>query len=145
MTFIPKSDNFEARVRDSFAQQKVMQTFSASLGKIAPGEVEIVLPFRDDLTQQDGFLHAGVISTILDSACGYAAYTLMPEKANVLAVEFKINFLSPAIGECVIARARVKKPGRTLTVCEADAFAVQGGAEKLVAAMQSTMMAVLDR
>lgn len=145
MTFIPKSDNFEARVRDSFAQQKVMQTFSASLGKIAPGEVEIILPFRDDLTQQDGFLHAGVISTILDSACGYAAYTLMPEKANVLAVEFKINFLSPAIGECVIARARVKKPGRTLTVCEADAFAVQDGAEKLVATMQSTMMAVLDR
>ncbi|MFQ5627584.1 MAG: PaaI family thioesterase [bacterium] len=141
----PQSPNFASRVRESFALQKVMQTIGASLGKIAPGEVEIILPFRDDLTQQNGFLHAGIVTTILDSACGYAAYTLMPEDANVLSVEFKINLCAPAKGDTMIARAKVKKPGRTLTVCEGDVCAVQDGAEKLVATMQATMMMVLDR
>lgn len=145
MPFTPQSENFVERVQQSFVQQKVMQSFGARLGTVAPGETEIILPFRDDLTQQNGFLHAGIVATILDSACGYAAYTLMPEDANVLSVEFKINLCAPAVGEQIIARARVKKPGRTLTICEGDAFAVQNGTEKLVATMQATMMQVRNR
>jgi uncharacterized protein (TIGR00369 family) len=145
MKFNPQSPNFARLVRESFSKQKIMQTIGACLGKISPGEVEITLPFREDLTQQNGFLHAGIVTTILDSACGYAAYTLMPEDANVLSVEFKINLCAPATGERMIARAKVKKPGRTLTVCEGDVLAVQDGAEKLVATMQATMMTVRER
>lgn len=136
---------FEARVRGSFARQRVMQAIGASLTRVSPGEVEIVLPFREDLTQQHGFLHAGIVSTIADSACGYAAYSLMPADAAVLTVEYKVNFLSPAQGERMIARARVTKPGRTVTVCTCDVFAVKNGKERIVATMLGTIMTVRER
>jgi uncharacterized protein (TIGR00369 family) len=143
--FEPQDPNFESRVRGSFERQKVMVTIGASLTKISPGEVEIELPFRDDLTQHHGYLHAGVVTTIVDSACGYAAMTLMPADATVLTVEYKVNFLSPATGERMIARGRVTKPGRTVTVCTGDLFAFSDGKEKLVATMLATMMAVRER
>jgi uncharacterized protein (TIGR00369 family) len=111
------------------------------LVRVEPGLVEIKLPYRPDLTQQDGFVHAGIIATIADSACGYAAYSLMPPESEVLAVEFKVNLLRPAKGEMFLARAEVIKPGRTLTVVRADVFATTGTEEqKLVATMQGTMM-----
>src|SRR5436305_11761438 len=116
-----------------------MRLIGAALGEVAPGRIEITLPFRDDLTQQDGYLHAGVITTILDSACGYAAYTLMPVDASVLAVEFKVNLLAPAKGEYIVARGAVKRAGRTLTVCTADAYAVVDGEERICATMLGTM------
>jgi uncharacterized protein (TIGR00369 family) len=107
---------FEARVRASFARQGVMTTIGARLTRVAAGAVEIELPFRSDLTQQHGFVHAGVITTIADSACGYAAFSLMPAEASVLTVEYKVNLLAPARGDRFVARGRVVKPGRTLTV-----------------------------
>jgi uncharacterized protein (TIGR00369 family) len=107
--------------------------------------VDIRLPFRADLTQQHGFLHAGILGAIADSAAGYAAYTLMPAEAAVLSVEYKLNLMAPAAGEAFVARGRVKKAGRTLTVCTADVFALRGGEERLVATMQATMMTVVDR
>ena len=121
--FEPKDADFESRVRRNFAEQRVMKLIGASLTLVEPGVVEIEIPTREDLTQQDGFMHAGIITTVLDSACGYAAYTLMPAAASVLSVEFKVNLLAPAVGDLVIARAEVKRSGRTLTVCTADAFA----------------------
>ena len=136
---------FEHRVRDSFARQAVMTTIGARLSRVDTGEVEIELPYRADLTQQHGFIHAGIVSTILDSACGYAAFTLMPADAAVLSVEFKVNLLAPAKGERFIARARVKKRGRVISVCDADAFAVSEGGEKLVASMTGTMMCLEGR
>ena len=142
MTFTPKDPEYAARVRTSFAAQRVMATIGAALTHVGPGEVDITLPFRDDLTQQDGFLHAGMLATVADSACGYAAYTLMPATANVLSIEFKINMLAPALGSSVVARARVMRAGRTITVCRADVFSLREGAEKLVASMVGTMMAV---
>lgn len=136
---------FEGRVRDSFARQKAMATIGARLARVAAGEVDIELPWRDDLTQQHGYLHAGIVGTALDSACGYAAYSLMPPDAAVLSIEFKVNLLAPARGERILCRGRVKKAGRTIMVCEADAFAVTGGTEKLVASMTGTMMCVMGR
>jgi uncharacterized protein (TIGR00369 family) len=141
-TFEPKTPRFEERVRESFAWQGLMKSIGASLLRVAPGEVVIQLPFRDDLTQQHGYLHAGIVTSIADTACGYAAFTLMPEEADVLSVEYKINLLSPARGERFIARATVKRAGRNLTVCEAEVFAVNSGEEKLIAAMLATMMAI---
>ncbi len=143
-TFTPVDPEFGARVRASFARQAVMGTFGAELTRVEPGAVEIAWPFRQDLTQQHGFLHAGILATMLDSACGYAAFSLMPAGAAVLAVEFKINLLAPAAGERFVARARVIRAGRTLTVCEADAFALAGGSEKRVAHMVGTIMSVRD-
>ena len=143
--FAPKDPDYEARVRESFARQRVMETLGARLARVAPGEVEVELPFRDDLTQQDGFLHAGIVSTVLDSACGYAAHTLMPRGAGVLSIEFKVNLLAPALGERVIARGRVVRAGRTITVCTADAFALRDGVERHVSTMTATLMAVARR
>jgi len=134
----PKDPNFESRVRESFSKQKVMQLIGARLTKIAPGECEIGVPVREDLTQQDGFMHAGIVTTVLDSACGYAAYTMMSEGSRVLSVEFKVNLLAPAKGEMVRAAAAVKRAGRTLTVCTADAFAD----DKLCATMLATMICI---
>ncbi|HEX2204427.1 MAG TPA: PaaI family thioesterase [Longimicrobium sp.] len=137
---------FEARVRDSFAKQAAMATIGATLAHVGPGEVDIHLPYRADLSQQHGFLHAGIVATIADSACGYAAYTLMAAGAAVMSVEFKINLMAPAAGDAFVARGRVKKAGRTLTVCNADVFALRdGGDERLVATMQGTMIALVDR
>ena len=107
--------DFEARVRDSFARQRAMATIGAELTRVTPGVVEIELPFDEALTQQHGFLHAGVISTALDSACGYAAYSLMPAGAAVLTIEFKVNLLAPGRGERFLFRGSVTKPGRTMT------------------------------
>jgi uncharacterized protein (TIGR00369 family) len=143
--FLPADPLFESRVRASFARQQVMQTIGAALTAVEPGAVEIVLPFRADLTQQHGFLHAGIVATILDSACGYAAFSLMPANMSVLAVEFKLNLLSPGIGKQIVAKAQVKRAGRTLTVCTADAYAHGEGEPKVVATMLSTIMAVPER
>jgi uncharacterized protein (TIGR00369 family) len=143
MNFIPKDENFTEKVRDNFAAQTVMQTIGAKLIRVEPGEVEIELPYRKDLTQQNGYLHAGIITTIADSACGYAAFSLMPKGAEVLSVEFKVNLLSPAIGEKFVAKARVLRAGKTLTIVQADVFAYQNGREKQVATMLGTMMCLL--
>ena len=141
--FEPKDPDYERRVRESFARQRVMETFGARLVRVAPGEVEIGLPFSGALTQQHGYLHAGVVAAVVDSACGYAALSLAPAGAEVLSVEFKLNLLSPAAGESFAARARVLRAGRSVTVCAGDLFALgAGGAEKLVATMLGTMMNV---
>ena len=144
-TFHPVDADFEARIRGSFARQAFMSTLGARLTRVAPGEVEIELPFREQLTQQHGFLHAGAVATIVDSACGYSALTLLPPGVAVLTTEYKVNLLAPAAGEVVLARARVIKAGRTLTVARGDAFAVHDGQEKLVATMLATVMTVRER
>jgi uncharacterized protein (TIGR00369 family) len=136
----PADPDFEARVRVSFAAQKLMRTLRAELVRVVPGEIDIEIPFSEELTQQDGFIHAGVITSIADSACGYAAYTLMAADESVLSVEFKVNLLAPATGEKFSARAQVIKPGRTLTVCRADVFAISAGEEKMIATMLATMI-----
>ena len=136
----PVDSEFESRVRESFARQRVMQLFGARMERVAPGAVDIVLPYREDLTQQDGYVHAGVVTTVADSACGYAAYTLMPAGSGVLSVEFKVNLLRPAAGAEFVAEARVVKAGRTLTVTRCDVYARAGGEAKLVATMMGTMI-----
>lgn len=132
---------FADEIRASFAKQTIMGLIGGELTRVEPGAVEITLPYRTDLTQQDGYVHAGIVTTIADSACGYAAYSLMPPDSDVLAVEFKVNLLRPAKGEMFRATAEVIKPGKTLTVVRADVVAVSG-AEKyvLVATMLGTMM-----
>ena len=139
-SFIPPDPEFESRVRSSFHLQQLMKTINATLVQVTPGEVHIEIPYQQELTQQNGFIHAGIITSIVDSACGYAAFSLMTATSGVLTVEYKINLLSPAKGERFLAIGRVKKPGRTLTVCEGDVFAFAEGKEKLVATMQATMM-----
>src|SRR4030095_12725752 len=121
--FEAQDPDFERRVRESFQRQKVMELIGARMSLVEAGVVEIQIPTREDLTQQDGYMHAGIVTTVLDSACGYAAYTLMPSATLVLSVEFKVNLLAPANGDLIRARAEVKRAGRTLTVCTADAFA----------------------
>jgi uncharacterized protein (TIGR00369 family) len=132
----------DERIRSSFARMQTMATFGASLQAVRKGEVEIVLPFAPALIQQHGFIHAGVLATIADTACGYAALTLMPSEAAVLTTEFKINLLSPAKGDCFIAVGRVVRPGRRLMVCLGEVFAEEGGARKQVALMTASMMVV---
>ena len=143
----PSDPNFEARVRASFAEQAFMATCGANMTSVEPGNVAIEFSYRDDLTQQHGFIHAGVVAAVADSACGYAALTLMPPEAAVLSVEFKVNLLAPAAGERFRAIARVIRAGRTLTVCAAEVHAIHGDArdDALVAAMQATMIALVDR
>ena len=140
-------ERMRQRVRDSFAQQQVMTTFGATLTRVEPGEVVIELPYNASLTQQDGFLHAGVVTTIVDSACGYAAYSLMSETASVLTVEFKSNFVSPARGERFVARGVVRKSGRTLMVANGEVHAHGSDLTepRLVSMMQATMMALEPR
>ena len=138
--FNPPDPGFESRVRSSFNLQQLMKTINAKLVRVSPGEAHIEIPFQEALTQQNGFIHAGIITSIVDSACGYATYSLMTAASGVLTVEFKINLLAPAIGERFLAIGRVKKPGRTLTVCEGDVFAHNQGEDKLVATMLATMM-----
>ena len=136
---------FVARIRASFERQLMMHTIGATLETVAPGRADISLPFRADLTQQHGYLHAGVVATIADSACGYAAYTLMPADSSVLTVEYKINLLAPARGDRFVARATVLRPGRTLTVAQADVFASTGGTETRAATMLATLIVLRDR
>jgi uncharacterized protein (TIGR00369 family) len=140
---VARDPDFEARVRKSFARQRMMSTLGATLDRVGPGEVEIALPYREDLTQQDGYLHAAAITAIADSACGYAAFSLMEPNAAVLSVEFKVNLLAPAAGERFVAAGRVVKAGRTLTVCSAEVHAEERGARKLIAVMQATMIALV--
>lgn len=135
-------DDVALRVRHSFARQSLMATIGAELLQIKPGEVTIALPFRADLVQQHGYLHAGVVTTIVDTACGYAAYTTMAPDSQVLTVEFKVNFVAPALGERLIAHGRVVRAGRTLTVCAGEVHALRNGEAKVVALMQATMIAV---
>ncbi len=143
--FEPRNPDYCERVRESFRRQRVMAEFGARLGRIEPGEVEIILPFRQELTQQHGFMHAGIVATILDSACGYAAFSLMAAEASVLSIEYKVNLLAPALGDELAARATVIRPGRNITVCRGDMFARQGQGESLIATMLGTIMAIYDR
>jgi uncharacterized protein (TIGR00369 family) len=145
MNFEPSNPLFATEVRDSFARQTAMTTIGAELVSVVPGAVQISLPYRADLTQQNGYLHAGIVTTIADSACGYAAYTLMPPNSAVLSVEFKVNLLRPAKGEEFLAIAEVLKPGRTLTVVRADVFANPKSERVLVATMLGTMMCLTSR
>jgi uncharacterized protein (TIGR00369 family) len=134
---------FEARTRESFARQAAMATLGIRLQQVEAGGVQLLLPHRADLTQQHGFLHAGIVSTALDSACGYAAFTLMPAEAAVLTIEFKVNLLAPARGPLLRIEGRVIKAGRTISVV--DARALQGDDDALVATMTATVMTVLGR
>ena len=140
------ADDFEERVRSSFARQRAMATIGAELTRVTPGAVEIEMPFAEAFTQQHGFLHAGVISTALDSACGFAAYSLMPPEAAVLTIEFKLNMLSPGRGARFLFRGSVTKPGRTIIVADGQAYAFSAeGEARLVATMTATMMTVTGR
>jgi uncharacterized protein (TIGR00369 family) len=142
---VPSAD-FEERVRSSFERQQAMATIGAELTSVTPGTVEIELPYSSALTQQHGFLHAGIISTALDSACGYAAFSLMPENAGVLTIEFKVNLLAPGKGERFLFRGSVTKPGRTIVVADGQAYAFAADGEaKLIATMTGTMMTVTGR
>lgn len=140
--FEPKDTEFESRVRASFARQTLMRTIGARLTKVVAGSTEIELSFRDDLSQQHGYLHAAVVTAIVDSACGYAALSLTPAGKEVLTIEYKINFAAPAAGERMIARGRVIRPGRTVTLCAGDVFALSNTDEKLVATMLATMIVI---
>ena len=132
---------FAEEIKASFAKQTIMGLIGAELSRVEPGAIEITLPYRADLAQQHGYLHAGIVTTIADSACGYAAYSLMPPKSEVLSVEFKVNLMRPAKGEVFVAVAEVVKSGRTLTVVRADVFGVDhSGKRELVATMLGTMM-----
>ena len=133
------------RVRDSFALQGAMTTLGAQLTHLAPGAVDISFDWAPGLTQLHGFIHAGMLSAALDSACGYAGFSLMPEDAGVLTIELKINLLAPAKGQRFRCEGRVLKPGRTIVLAEGQAFAIDGGQEKLCATMHCTLMAVQGR
>lgn len=137
----PTDPHFASRIRESFARQKAMALIGASLGAVMPGAVEILLPFRDDLTQQKGYIHGGIIGMIADSAAGYAAYSLMPADCSLVTVEYKMNILAPATSS-LTARGEVVKPGRTLTVARAEVYAQDG---KHVATMQQTLMMLTGR
>jgi uncharacterized protein (TIGR00369 family) len=142
----PHDPNYAQRVRASFSRQQVMALLGAQLRTVDPGQAEIVLPYREELSQQHGFIHAGIVTTIADSACGYAALSLMPPGVGVLTIEFKVNLLNPASGVRLVARGQVVKPGRTLMVCTGDVTAERDdGTVSPVALMQATMMVVRDR
>lgn len=140
--FLPKAPNYEERVRDSFSRQRVMSTLGASLDSVRPGSIEVSLPFREDLVQQHGYLHAAVVTAIVDTACGYAALSLMPGDCEVLTVEYKVNLLAKAVGRRFIAHGWVVKPGKTISVCSGEVRADSGDGVKLVASMMATMFTV---
>ncbi|MCB0754702.1 MAG: PaaI family thioesterase [Flavobacteriales bacterium] len=140
MSFNPQFPDYKSKVEQSFASQKFMEHIGAELIDVQPGYCEIHVPFNDNLTQQNGFFHAGVIGTIADNTAGYASLSLMKEHSSVLSVEFKLNLMRPADGELLIGKGYVLKYGRTLTVCRADVFIVKDGIEKLCAAAQLTMI-----
>ena len=141
----PRDPDYAARVARSFARQGMMQTIGASLARVAPGEVEIVLPVAAAVSQQHGFVHAGAVSAIADSAAGFAALSLMPPNAGVLTAEFKINLLAPAAGERLVATGRVVKAGRTLTLSQAEVHAERNGERKLVALLTATVATIQGR
>ncbi|HKG61967.1 MAG TPA: PaaI family thioesterase [Pyrinomonadaceae bacterium] len=135
-----RNPSFADEIKQSFAKQTIMSLIGAELTRVEPGLIEINLPYRADLAQQHGYLHAGIVTTIADSACGYAAYSLMPPNSEVLSVEFKVNLLRPAKGETFSAVAEVVKSGRTLTVVRADVFGIEEEQASLVATMLGTMI-----
>jgi uncharacterized protein (TIGR00369 family) len=143
--FTPKNPEFRALATATFEAQQAMRTLGISIARLEPGEVDLAMDYSPAFTQQNGFVHAGVITAGLDNACGIAAFTLMPAGSDILTVEFKTNLLAPAKGERFVFHAEVIKPGRTLTVCEARAFALHEGAESLVATMTGTLMALPRR
>ena len=143
--FEPKNPNYRAIAAATFERQQAMQTLGISISRLEPGEVDLSMPYSPALTQQNGFVHAGIVTAGLDTACGIAAFTLMLPGCDILTVEFKTNLLAPAKGERFAFRASVVKPGRTLTVCEAQAFAQAGGSEILIATMTGTLMALVGR
>lgn len=142
---VPRDPQFATRVQQSFARQTAMTTLGISLRRVEPGIVELRMPHSDRLTQQHGFVHAGILATALDSACGYAAMSLMENDSGVLTVEFKINLLAPAKGTEFVFTGSVVRSGRTLSVCEGQAFACSKNGEKLIASMSATMMAITGR
>lgn len=146
MKYQPQDQNFEARVRASFARQTFMTTLGATLVAVEPGAVTIDLPFRPDLLQQHGFLHAAALTAVVDSACGFAALTLMPPEAAVLTIEFKVNFLAPAAGKRFRAVGRVVRAGRNICVSSGEVLSMGNGAaqgkEPVIALMQATVMTV---
>jgi uncharacterized protein (TIGR00369 family) len=143
--FEPKNPDYLAAATATFDRQPAMHTLGISIARLEPGEVDLTMPYSAAWTQQNGFVHAGIITAGLDNACGIAAFTLMPADSDTLTVEFKTNLLAPARGDRFVFRARVVKPGRTLTVCEAQAFAAHDDAENLIATMTGTLMALPRR
>ncbi len=143
--FVAQDEQFEEKVRKSFARQRAMETLGITLEKIEPGRIELRMPYNEAYTQQHGFLHAGIVSTALDSACGYAAFSLMPKEAAVLSIEYKINLLAPAKGDSFIFTGRVLKAGKTVSVCISEAYSKNSRERKLIAQMTGTMMTVIGR
>lgn len=143
--FTPRNPDFDQRVRSSFAKQQVMRSLGIELVELVPGRVELSMPYNAMFSQQHGFMHAGILTTALDSACGYAAFSLMESQAAVLTIELKTNLLAPGRGEHFRFSGEVVKPGRTITVSEARAYAIENGSEKLIATMTATLMAVMGR
>ncbi|MGC1576892.1 MAG: PaaI family thioesterase [Beijerinckiaceae bacterium] len=141
----PSDPSFEARIRTSFAKQGLMATLGASITNVVPGAVEISVIPLPAISQQHGFVHAGAVSTIADSAAGYAALSLMPASAGVLTTEFKINLVAPAAGDRIVARGRVVRAGRTLTLAQTEVFAQSGAQERLIALLTATLMTIEDR
>jgi uncharacterized protein (TIGR00369 family) len=141
----PPEAGYEARVRASFDRQNAMQLIGAQLTRIAPGACTIELPYRDDLTQQHGYIHAGIVSMIVDSAGGYAGFTLFPADASVLTVEYKLNLVAPAAGERLVAEASVVKPGKTLAITRGEVYAERAGARTLCAIMQQTLIVMAGK
>jgi uncharacterized protein (TIGR00369 family) len=141
----PQNPDYEARTRDSFARQKAMAFIGARLGVVRPGEVEIALAYREELTQQHGFIHGGIVGMLADNACGYAAFSLLPAESSIVTVEYKLNLLAPAEGEALVARGRVLRAGRSLIVAEAAVFARRAGEERQVAAALGTLMPLHGR
>ena len=145
IVFTPIDKNYKNMVQKSFDRQRAMNSLGITIENIEPGRIELKMPYLEDYTQQHGFVHAGILSTAMDSACGYAAFSLMPEEAAVLTIEYKINLLAPAQGDFFIVIGKVLKAGRTIIVCQAEAYSNKEGEQKLVARMTGTMMTILGR
>lgn len=145
MSLTPADPDFERRTRESFAKQGAMAHLGATLARVAPGRVEIHMPFKPELSQQHGFFHAGMISTIADSAGGYAGFTLFPADAGVLTVEFKINLIAAADGELAVATGEVIRSGRTLTICRLEAYVEKAGRRSHCATGMQTLMCLVGR
>ncbi len=143
--FEPKNPDFRNVATATFQAQQAMKTLGISITRMEPGEVDLAMDYSPAFAQQNGFVHAGIITAGLDNACGIAAFTLMPAGSDILTVEFKTNLLAPAKGERFAFRGTVVKPGRTLTICEGKAYAITGGVESLVAIMTGTLMAITPR
>ncbi len=145
MDFKASFPDYKKKVEESFNRQKFMNYINAKLVEVQPGYCEIHIPYHPNLTQQHGFFHAGIISTLADNAAGYASFSLMDGNSSVLTVEFKLNLISPGNGDLLIGRANVLKKGRTLTICRTEVFSVNNGAEKLCAASQATLIELRNK